>query len=426
MTKLAKFRYGAPLCWAIALTSVCPRALADEATIAKAREYFRAGAQAYTVGEYAAAIQAFEQAYALAPRPAVLFSIAQTERRQFFLNHDQKHLRRSIEMYRKYVAEETQPARKADAVQALSELEPLLAKLDGESPRQNVPIPAEKRAAVSSIQLKPQTRVMISTPALGAAITLDSQAAGSSPLVREVEPGEHVIRIQAPGYKATERRVIAVTGELVALDLALAEEPALLEVVAPADAQLSIDGRVQGRCPFPKPIELSSGIHLITVSKSGFVGVSSEEVLVHGQTTVFRAPLRISRQRTIAKFMLGASASAITAGGVFAYFSHRQEQAGQGFLDSRGKVELTPAELAEYNTTKTDRDRIRSATWLSFGIGLGLGVTSALMLFYDSGTVETIKKQEKPANQGKRQLPGLTAQPTIGPGFAGLGLQGSF
>lgn len=426
MNQLSWLYRPAPLLWAIASTHLCAQASAEEAEVGKAREYFRAGAQAYSVGEYAAAIQAFEQAYALAPRPAVLFSLAQTERRQFFLVRDPKHLKRAIEMYQKYIAEEAQSARKADAVQALSELEPLLASLERAGAPRPPAADANPAAASSLVSLKPKTRVMISTPAVGAAITLDDQAPGSSPLVREVDPGEHVIRVAAPGYKATERRVVAVSGELVTVDLPLEDQPALLEVIAPADAQLSIDGRVQGRCPFPKPIELSAGVHLITVSKNGFIGVSSEETLVHGQTTVFRAPLRVSRQRTIAKFMLGASASALTAGGVFAYFSHSQEQAAKDFLDARGNGPLSPGDLQEYNTTKSDRDRIRGAAWVSAGVGLGLGVAGALMLIYDSGTIEPLKKPDESQAQRKRLTPSLQTAPTLGPGFAGLGIQGRF
>jgi len=414
--------------WLLLFAPICARAQtqADESVVVRAREYFRAGAQAYTVGEYAAAIQAFEQAYALAPRPAVLFSIAQTERRQFFLARDPKTLRRAIEMYRRYIDEESQPARKVDAVQALSELEPLLTGLPGSGSVPPLLAPAAPTTVAPLVQVAPRTRVMISTPAAGARIAFDHQTPSVSPLVREVDPGEHLIQVAAPGYKTTERKVVAVSGELVTVDLPLEELPALLEVAAPADSQLSIDGRVQGRCPFPKPIELSSGVHLITISKNGFVGVSSEETLVRGQTTVFRAPLRVSRQRTIAKFMLGASASAVTAGGVFAYFSHSQEQAAKDFLASRGNQPLSPEDLAQYNSTRIDRDRIRGAAWLSVGVGVGLGVTGALMLIYDGGTIEPIKKQETQTNQGKRRSPSWLAQPTVGPGFAGLGLLGSF
>ena len=41
------------------------------------KAYFNAGAEAYELGDFAAAIQAFDQAYRAMPRPAILFSLAQ-------------------------------------------------------------------------------------------------------------------------------------------------------------------------------------------------------------------------------------------------------------------------------------------------------------------------------------------------------------
>ena len=71
-------------------------------SVEQAKEYFRAGAQAYAVGQYQVALQAFEQAYALAPRPAVLFSMAQAERRQYFVDQKTEHLEKAIRMFREY------------------------------------------------------------------------------------------------------------------------------------------------------------------------------------------------------------------------------------------------------------------------------------------------------------------------------------
>src|SRR5512145_1821022 len=142
-------------------------AFAEPTSLEKARESFRAGAQAYGLGEFGAAIQAFEQAYALAPRPAVLFSIAQAERRLYSLNHDQAHLARAIEMYRQYLADETQPGRKSEAVQALSALEPLLVAANAAS---RPSTPATSAPAPSMVL---PTRIMISSPAQNAVIALD-------------------------------------------------------------------------------------------------------------------------------------------------------------------------------------------------------------------------------------------------------------
>src|SRR5262249_49982115 len=54
--------------------------------VEQAKNYFNAGATAYAAGQFVAAAQAFDQAYKLAPRPAILFSMAQAERRQYVID----------------------------------------------------------------------------------------------------------------------------------------------------------------------------------------------------------------------------------------------------------------------------------------------------------------------------------------------------
>jgi hypothetical protein len=395
-------------------------AFAEPTSVEKARESFRAGAQAYGLGEYGAAIQAFEQAYALAPRPAVLFSIAQAERRLYSLTHDQAHLARAIEMYRQYLADETQPGRKSEAVQALSALEPLLVATDAGSR------PSTPTTSAPAAPMVLPTRIMISSPAQNAVIALDDRKPLPSPIVREVAPGEHRVRISAAGYQPTEREVTAVAGALVSVDVPLVEQPARLEIVAPAGAQLSINGRVQGLCPFPKPLELPAGIHLITISKDGFVGVSREEVLPRGHTTVFTAPLKRSRQRTAAMFMLGASVASIVPSLLFSGLSYLQEKSARDFLASHGHRLHTPDDLAQYNASRQDRDRMRYAAWISAGVGLGLGLTSGILYTYDRGSVEVVEAQPRTAISAATMKKSLAAEPLVGPGIAGLGIQGSF
>lgn len=409
----------------LAMNLLAAQCWAEDASTTRAREYFQAGAQAYSLGEFGAAIQAFEQAYALAPRPAVLFSIAQAERRQYFLSQDLTHLQRAVEMYRRYLSEETQTARKPDAVQALSELEPILARIS----KSDVPRDTGRSSGSqvpTSVPATSPTRVMISSPAQGAVLSLDGQVPVPSPLVREVEPGEHRVRIEAPGYRMVERRVVAVSGELVTVDVPLSEKPAYLVLQAPADAQLSVDGRVQGRTPFPKPLELSAGTHLLTVSKSGFIGISREQTLARGQTTVFKAPLRRSGQRTAALYLAGASASALVTGGILGYIAHKQSSAADSFLRLRGKSELHPNDLADYTSARSDYEKIRGAAWLSVGVGIGLGLTSLILRNYDTGSVETVKSQEQSSKQGRKHEPSFVAQPLLGKGFAGLGMTGAF
>jgi hypothetical protein len=242
--------------------------------------------------------------------------------------------------------------------------------------------------------------------------------------VREVTPGEHEVFVSAPGFVPHRRVLLAVKGALVTLDVTLEERPARLRVIAPDGAELRVDGRAQGECPFPRPIELSAGKHLITVTKRGYVGISREMKLVRAETTVLRAPLRRSTQRTASLIMFGVSGSALAAGGVLAYFAFQQQSAAQSFLDERGRRELTGGDLDLYTSTRKDRDTLRLAAGASFAASAILGLGGALFFVLDEGSVgEEPAADQQPSS---RQARGLRAVPYAGSREAGLVLGGAF
>jgi hypothetical protein len=407
---LPRFLFSSVLCWCVAVATWLSVAQAQPSDLARAKEYFRAGAQAYAVGEFDAAVQAFEQAYALVPRPAVLFSIAQAERRQYFLNHQRQHLERAVQMFRKYLEQDPKASRKVDAVQALSELEPLLVST------------APTRQAEPEARPPPAptpTRVMVYSAAPKARISLDAEDATSSPLVREVTPGKHRVRVSAPGFVDSERSLLAIQGALVSFDVVLQELPAYLTVNAPAGAELRIDGRVQGECPFPRPIEVAPGKHLITLTKNGFVGVSREEQLGRGENRAVRIRMKRSTQRTAALVMFGASASGVVAGGVFTYFAFRQQASAQAFLDDRGRAPLTPEDRDQYDSNRLDRDRLRLAAGLCLGAGVALGVGGTLLFLLDEGALSAHRDRGRGNTDGK-SAERWRVVPSVGVGQLGV------
>lgn len=148
----------------LSLIASSPEARGQTEDLDRAKTFFQAGAQAYAVGQYNVAVQAFEQAWELAPRPAIIFSMAQALRRQYFVDRKQENLERAINLFRQYLEMVPDGGRKVDAVQALSELEPLAAHLaPGQQP--------ERLAA------KAHTRVMITSTTPGARISFDGAAA---------------------------------------------------------------------------------------------------------------------------------------------------------------------------------------------------------------------------------------------------------
>src|SRR5262249_10580393 len=97
--------------------------------VAEAKTYYDAGVRAYAAAQYAVAIEAFTEAYRLAPRESVLFSLAQAERRQYTVDRNQKHLRDAIAHFRQYLDAVPEGGRRADSVEALGELEAIASRL---------------------------------------------------------------------------------------------------------------------------------------------------------------------------------------------------------------------------------------------------------------------------------------------------------
>src|SRR5262245_6409993 len=192
----------------LALLCASPAAFAQDSNEReRAKASFKAGANAYAAGDYLAAIQALESAYALTPLPAIAFSLAQAERRQYFVAHDPQHLLRAIELYRRYLEQMPSGGRRGDALDALSQLEPIALNLPGRGAGGD---------ALQKASLVPrQTRLMITADVPGVALSLDGGPPAPSPLIREVEPGVHSARASADGFVTASREVTAVAGELI-------------------------------------------------------------------------------------------------------------------------------------------------------------------------------------------------------------------
>src|SRR4051812_6955024 len=106
--------------WAALLAMLPTPAFAEGSSdLERAKDSFKAGAAAYAAGDYLAAIQALDAAYQLTPLPAIAFSLAQAERRQYFVDHARAHLDRAISLFRQYIDVAPGGSRRADALDAL-------------------------------------------------------------------------------------------------------------------------------------------------------------------------------------------------------------------------------------------------------------------------------------------------------------------
>ena len=334
----------------------------------RAKESFRAGATAYAAGDYLAAIQALDAAYQLTPLPAIAFSLAQAHRRQYFVDHERAHLDRSIALFRQYVELAPTGSRRPDALDALSQLEPLAAAQ-----------PKASTSSTGSPEAVRRTRVLVTTDAPGAELVLDDGPAVPSPLIREVEPGKHRVRVSAPGFFPTDRELTAVPGELTLTPVALREQPSTLGIWTSPDADIYIDGAYLSPGGDAVMVHLPSGKHRLAVGQKGHVIALREVTLQRGKTQNIRVVLENTPQRLASQVLFVAGGAALGASLVISAFAIRSEGSAEYFLGRRQIGNVSAADLTSYNTSIADRDRYRLATAVSLAASAGFFITGLFL-----------------------------------------------
>jgi hypothetical protein len=395
-------------------------ALAQGTPAEQAKTLFNVGAQAYEAGQFPAAVQAFQEAYRLSPRPGILFSIAQAHRKQYYVSKSPDHLRAALRYYREYLGKVEQGGRRSDAAQATAELEPLAARDAG--------------AASPAADVKAQTRLMVSSQTAGATIALDGGKPTGVPLIVEIKPGKHTLRLRASGYFDEEREIQVGEGSVAALDIPLRERPGQLSIVTAGGAQVSIDGRLAATTPLANPLEVDPGRHLVTVTRNGYRPFSQEMDVGRGEAKTVSAKLEVTRQRVGAVVLLGAGAAGAVVGGVLAGLAYRQQVIAADIDDRRlaGDIKCPGkacADLDTYNAAKDARDELRRNAGIVFGGAAALGITGLLMFVFDQPVLGATARRDdrpKPASPQREMPVEVSAAPVVGPGSCGIGITGRF
>lgn len=403
-----------PLVVSLTLSFAGVAAAQSAEDLESAKTYYNAGAQAFSAGQFSVAVQAFAESYKLAPKPAILFSMAQAERRQFYVDGRPDTLKSAIAHYKEYLAQVSSGGRRADAAQALGELEQRLATLGTTAVAPPPPPPVE-------------TRLMVSTPVKNASVWIDGTRAAELPLIEQVAPGKHKVKVSAPGYFDDEREIVAVKGGLVAIDVALKERPARLFVAAPPGADVLIDGRPQGTLPLGA-LDLPAGTHHLAITLNGHVAHSEELELGNGEDREVRTGLRKTGQRKASYWMMTAGAVGIGLGGAFTLMAYKRQGEANDVLDKQARTNITDREIRDYEKARDSRDRWRNASYGAFGAGVGLGVVGILMYAFDQPVVSQAPATKKKKDDEKKKPEGLEVSvlPVTAPGVLGIGAAGSF
>jgi hypothetical protein len=368
------------LCWSFGAAAQSPAQSPDAADVERAKESFRIGAAAYSAGEYLSAIAALDSAYASAPLPAIAFSLAQAERRQYFVDRKPEHLQRSVTLFRRYLEQVAVGGRRADAIEALAQLEPLLAAPPGVSGTP-APAPAEVKA--------PSTRLLIIAEAPNAQVWVDGVEV-SGTLIRDVQPGKHRVTVRAPGFHDAERDVVAVPGELIPVPMELAETPGVVEVDAPKDSEIFVDGAFARLGTNNVALQLPSGTHRISVAQNGY-RVSSKWVdVTRGSHQELRFSLEPTAQRMTSNALLIGGAAMLGAGTLFGVLAIQSEDSAQAFIERQSVENASAGELVRYNSDVQRRNRYRTLSGVGFAASLGMLITGLFLHELDEPRAEEL------------------------------------
>jgi hypothetical protein len=383
---------------ALAVMLAARGARADD--LSDAKNYFKAGASAYAAGDYLAAIQALDAAYRLTPLPQIAFSLAQAERRQYFASREPAHLLRAIELYRTYLREVPTGGRRADATDALAQLEPLALNVVASPTGEVVPREVSK------------TRVMVTSEAAGARISLDGGPPKPTPLIAEVAPGQHLVRVSADGFFPADRQLVAISGELVPLEVELREQPAVVVVEPTTEAELYVDGAFSGRVKQGSRIELSRGSHQFAFVRAGRRIKIQTLVLERGETRRLPVKLEWTSQRITAISAFAVSGVTLVTGVVFTALAVEREDQADRILAQREEQALSPKELNDYEDAREERDRYRAVAIGSYAVSAGALVTGALLYALDEPNMGEV--QPRPAAEPAKPQVNVRAAATPG------------
>ncbi len=358
--------------WIGILMSTFIASSASATDVDEARRYFEAGKKAFTKTKYGAAIAAFDRAHRASPHPAILFSLAQAHRLRYFVARDEADLQRAVTLYNRYLAAAPSGRRREHAVEHLAAIVPIARTFSG--------------ARTGTVAARPaRTRLMVQVNVDGAEVFLNDEAPVTAPLIDEVAPGRHKIRVTADGYFSQALTRTAAEGAIAVIDVELKAQPASLSVVGPDGADVYVAGEQRGVTPLRAPVSLVKGTHRVELIAAGHHACAREVALGNGETRTLRCELEATGARTASLWLFGAAGavaagSAVTAGLAF--------KAQSDALDIEAALErgdgLSAAQISDHQTNTKRRGLLRATAGGLLGGAVAAGVVGALLYLLDT------------------------------------------
>jgi hypothetical protein len=252
---------------------------------------------------------------------------------------------------------------------------------------------------------------------------LDDAPAVPSPLIREVEPGKHRVKVSAPGFYPSERELSAVPGELTLTPVPLREQPSTLGIWTSPDADIYIDGAYVSPGGDAVMVHLPSGKHRLAVGQKGHLVALREVTMQRGKTQNIRVALEQTPQRITSQVLFIAGGAALGASLVLSALAIQAEGSAEEFIGRHEHQNVSAAALTSYNTSITERDRYRLATGVSLAASAGFFITGLFLHELDQPDPQLLYRMAPRPGTEVRPAPAAPqARVQVAPVFYGNGL----
>jgi hypothetical protein len=380
-----------------------------------AERHFRAGEKAYKAQNFGAAAANFEEAYRSLPLPEIAFSAAQAYRRHYRVEPKLEHAKRSVELYRVYLDKVKTGGRVGVAADSIGEMQREVDKLTAAGMKATRDASIERtRLGVSPLLTAEKReggmREIADLPDgddVKIVTTIDGKPVPPFQMM-DVEPGPHVVRVEADGYQPYEMTERVVKGASTVAEVVLQPKPARVTFQTERGARVRIDGRPVGTAPFAA-IDLPAGKHLVTVVRSGRVAVSREIDVTRGQELKLDAPLEKTARRRVVPFVATGAiifGTIAISGLVYAVI---EENRAEDQLAAIQAGDQRPEAADRYDRLITRRDEVLAGTLITGAAALAIGGIAAALYWTDGPSDETVR-----------------VTPAIGASGAGVSIVGRF
>ena len=455
------------------------QAHAQDASLNQARAAFDRAQELYEKGSYAEAAAEFEAAYTARNFPQFLFNIGASHEKL-------RDYAKAVSYYDRYIAATDDAAEKKDTAKRIEVLKKEIARLAAKPP--DAPPEATPSEEVKSLaEVKIRGGIVIESQPQGALIYVDNKEGepiGRTPLNTQLE-GEHRIFLVKEGYKPFDQVVATASDKLVVLVAAMAEEDYLgfIEVtsnVAKSDIYVDEKNDVYKQTPWKG--NLPPGKHTIWVTKEGYSTYEVEIEVIAGQTQKVtatieggpvgyinvrgpetdqnaiyidgkllcergpcRKPLREGSHKVTVKrdgFKSYSRSVNIQPETEMTVYAKMAEKPGRGdaivayvmaaafvgggifALNQAGKIRdelATDIDDPGSGVSNEDGRFTEARIWAGGGHALvGLGaISGAVAIWYTF-------RDKGPPSTGTTDVKAVTVSPAVGPGYAGVGVGGSF